>query len=364
MLLSEIMNCLERWAPLSLQESYDNSGLQCGAPDQEITGALLALDVTEAVLEEAITSGCNLVVAHHPLIFTGLKKITGANATERILERAIRHQIAVYAIHTNLDHTATGVNHRIATKLGLVRPRILAPLENHLWKLVTYVPQAHAEAVRNALFAAGAGVMGNYDSCSFSSSGEGTFRALAGAQPFTGAPGVLHREAETRLELIFPLHRKQAVLLALRSTHPYEEIAYDLLALQNPWMEAGAGLLGELEEAMPEMEFLTRVKVRMNTALVRHTALTGRSVKKVAVCGGSGFFLLPQAKQAGADVLLTADIKYHQFFEAEGKLLLADVGHFESEQFTGELILDYLQKNLPTFAPRLSKINTNPVHYL
>lgn len=362
--LKEIMECLESYAPLDFQESYDNAGLICGNPQAPITGALLCLDSTEAVIDEAIATGCNLVIAHHPIVFSGLKKITGKNYIERVLIKAIKHDIAIYAAHTNLDAVSNGVNAVIARKLGLQNTKILAPAQHLLKKLVVFCPESHAEELKSALFDVGAGRIGNYSECSFAVSGTGNFRAGEGANPFVGEPGQLHSESETRIEMIFPGHLERKLIAGLHKYHPYEEPAYDVYALSNTFPEVGSGMLASLAEPMDEIAFLELVKLRLNAVSIRYTALRGKPVKTVAICGGSGSFLLEAAKAAGADVFVTADFKYHQFFDAEDQLVIADIGHYESEQFTPELFYDILKKKFSTFALHLSKINTNPIKYL
>jgi len=364
MQLSEIIKALEAFAPSSYQEDYDNAGLLTGNPEQEITGALICLDSTEEVIDEAIREKCNLVIAHHPIIFSGLKKINGKNYVERTIIKAIKNDIAIYAVHTNLDNVRMGVNAKIAEKIGLRNCSVLQPKKGLLKKLVTFCPVEKAAEVRDALFKAGAGVIGNYDECSYNVSGFGTFRAGEGANPFVGEQNIQHQEEETRIETIFPAQKQNSILKALFATHPYEEVAYDIYALENEFQQVGSGLFGELETEQDEKEFLKSLKSLLKTDCVRYTAITGKKIKRVAVCGGSGSFLLKDAIYKGADVFITADLKYHQFFDAEGKILLADVGHFESEQFTTEIFYELLKRNFSTFAVRLSKINTNPVKYL
>lgn len=362
--IAELTRHLESFAPASLQESYDNSGLIVGDPNAKVTGVLVSLDCTEAIIDEAEANGCNVVVSHHPIVFGGLKRLTGKNYVERTVISAIRKGIAIYAIHTNLDNVRDGVNRKIAERLGLVNIRVLSPKAGLLRKLVTFSPEAHADQVRQALFNAGAGSIGGYDSCSFNSSGTGTFRAGEGTNPFVGDKGNLHREQEVRIEVLYEKWKESSVLTALKSSHPYEEVAFDLYSLENQHPEVGSGVLGEVPQPVGELEFLKNIKEKMLVGVVRHTALTGRTVKKVAICGGSGSFLLNDAKNAGADVFVTADYKYHQFFDAEGRLVIADIGHFESEQFTIELIHDLIVEKFATFAVRLTRVNTNPVSYL
>lgn len=363
MKLAELTAYLESIAPLSYQEDYDNSGLIVGNANQEITQGLISLDCTEAVVDEAIRTGCEVIISHHPIVFKGLKKFNGKTYVERVVEKAIRHNIALYAIHTNLDSVMDGVNARICQTLGIRNPRILSAKNGILKKLVTYVPQSHAQAVRSALFEAGAGQIGNYSNCSFNAEGTGTFKAGMDTNPYVGEPGQLHYEGETRIETIYPAHLESKLLMALFLAHPYEEVAYDLYTLTNQHQQVGSGMIGELETPFDENGFLRHLKDRMQAAVVRHTALTGKPVKKVAVCGGSGGFLLKQAIAAGADVFVTADYKYHEFFDAEGKIVIADIGHFESEQFTQHLLYEIIRKKFSNFAVRLTEINTNPIKY-
>jgi dinuclear metal center YbgI/SA1388 family protein len=364
MQIKELTNCLETIAPLAYQESYDNAGLLTGNSSDELMGALICLDSTEEVIDEAIRMNCNLVIAHHPIIFSGLKKITGKTYIERVIIKAIQNNIAIYAIHTNLDNVVGGVNAGIAERIGLKNIRILAPKKELLRKLVTFVPLAHAAALRQALFSAGAGQIGAYEECSFNSPGTGTFKATAGTTPFVGKKGEQHHENETRVEVIYEAFKEKNVLSALRSAHPYEELAYDTYSLENEFQMVGSGITGELEHPVEEMEFLGFLKKKLKTACIRHTRLLGKPVSKVALCGGSGSFLLKDAIASESDIFITADYKYHQFFDADGKILIADVGHFESEQFTKELLFEVIRKKFPTFAVHLSEINTNPVNYL
>lgn len=363
MKLHELTDHLESLAPLAYQEPYDNAGLLVGSPDTEINHALLSLDCTEAVMDEAIELGCDVIISHHPIVFKGLKRFNGSTYVERVIMKAIKHGIAIYAIHTNLDNVAGGVNSKIAERLGLQATRILSPKGDLLRKLVVFVPQDHSERVRTALFKAGAGNVGRYDACSFNTAGYGTFRAGEGADPFVGTPGKHHREEEIRVEVIFPSYKERSVLHGLFEAHPYEEVAYDIYQLQNNHQGVGSGLIGRLEQPMEEGDFLGLLKTRLGAKVIRHTALRGTPVVDVAVCGGAGGFLLGQAIRARADVFVTADYKYHEFFDAEGKIVIADVGHFESEQFTQQLLLEIIRKKFPTFAVRLTGMDTNPIKY-
>jgi dinuclear metal center YbgI/SA1388 family protein len=361
--IAQVARFLESLAPLAYQESYDNSGLLVGDPQVPVRGILVALDATEAVVDEALARGCNLVVAHHPIVFSGLKKLTGRNYVERTVIKAIQYGVGLYAIHTNLDHVLAGVNARLAGRLGLQNGQILAPKRGLLKKLTVFVPQANAEAVLAALAQAGAGQIGNYSHCSFTVPGQGTFMPNAQASPHLGQANVLERVAETRIEVVLPAHAEGPVLAAMRQAHPYEEVAYFLHELANENQTAGAGLVGYLPEPITEGEFLQHLKNQLQVAVVRHTPLRGHPVHKVAVCGGAGSFLLPQAVAARADFFVTADYKYHQFFDADSRLVIADVGHYESEIATVDLLVDQL---LPAFAnlPVLpTHTNTNPVQY-
>ncbi|MEC3881559.1 Nif3-like dinuclear metal center hexameric protein [Parapedobacter sp. 10938] len=363
MKLRELTDHLESLAPLAYQEAYDNAGLLVGSADKEVSQALLSLDCTEAVVDEAITLGCDVIISHHPIVFKGLKRFNGNTYVERVIMKAIKHDIALYAIHTNLDNVMGGVNSKIAERLGLHDTRILSPKGDLLRKLVVFVPTGHVERVRSALFAAGAGSIGRYDACSFNTPGYGTFRAGEGANPFVGQPGENHQEEEMRIEVVFPATKERAVLLGLFETHPYEEVAYDIYRLENDYQQVGSGLVGRLKQPMEESDFLGLLKAQLGTKVIRHTTLLGKLVTDVAVCGGAGGFLLGQAIRSGADVFVTADYKYHEFFDAEGKIVIADVGHFESEQFTQQLLLEIIQKKFPTFAVRLTGMDTNPINY-
>ncbi len=357
------MRVLERAAPLAYQESYDNAGLQCGDPQMEVRGVLIALDCTPAVVDEALRRGCNVVVAHHPLIFKPLKRLTGANEVEQTLLKAIRHDVALYAAHTNLDNVRHGVNRKLAEKLGLTNLRILDPKPGLLAKLITYVPPAHTEAVLQALYQAGAGQVGDYSECSFRTEGTGTFTPGAGTDPFIGRRGEAEVVREERVEVLLPLHLQQTALRALRQAHPYEEVAYEIVKLENTNQDVGSGMVGDLPEPLSPPEFRQRLKQALGVPVVKHTEF-GQPIQRVALCGGAGSFLIGKARAAGADAYVTGDLKYHEYFAAEGRLLLCDVGHFESEQFTGEIFRDLLMGNFgSTFALFIAETLTNPVRY-
>ena len=364
MQIKDIIQVIEEFAPLQLQESYDNAGLIIGDFEQEVKGVLLCLDSTEEILDEALKKGCNVIIAHHPIVFSGLKKINGGNYIERVIIKAIKNNIAIYAAHTNIDNVMEGVNGKICDKLGLGQREILSPKSNYLKKLVTFCPLLQADAVRQALFVAGAGHIGKYDECSYNTEGTGTFRPSQGAAPFVGEVGKQQQEKEIKIETIFPAYLKSRILKALFTSHPYEEVAYDIIPVENKYQGSGSGIIAELGEEQSEVEFLKMVKERMKVSVIRHTSLLNKPIKKVAVCGGSGSFLLSRAIAAGADIFITSDFKYHQFFDAENKIIIADIGHYESEQFTIEIFYRLLIENFPKFAVSLSEINTNPINYL
>jgi dinuclear metal center YbgI/SA1388 family protein len=361
--IKEIAAVIERLAPLSLQEDYDNAGLCIGSPELDVSGCLICLDVTEDVIREAAHKEIGLIISHHPVIFGKMMRLTGQTLTERIVLSAVRSGIAIYSVHTNLDNVDDGVSHALCSKLGLKNLHVLRQSKGLLRKLVTFCPQDHAHKVREALFAAGAGHIGNYDQCSFNSDGFGTFRGSDAANPFVGEPGKLHFESESRIETIFPYYKEKQVIQALMEAHPYEEVAYDIYRLENDFGKVGMGMIGELELEIQEEDFLRRIKATLNIPCIRHSRLRGKMVRKVAVCGGSGSFLIQDAIARGADFFITADLKYHQFQLAGDDIVIADVGHFESEQFTCQLIADHLKKNFAKFAVQISETPVNPVNY-
>ncbi|WP_298650351.1 Nif3-like dinuclear metal center hexameric protein [uncultured Proteiniphilum sp.] len=364
MRIKEIIQTIEQVAPLPLQEEYDNSGLQAGDVNREVTGILLCIDVTEDVIDEALSLGCNLIISHHPLAFRPFRSLTGKNYVERCMMQAIRHDIALYAAHTNLDNARGGVNYKLAEMLELQNVKILQPLENALLKFVTTVPLQHAESVRNALFNAGAGHIGNYDSCSYNLSGEGTFRAKEGANPHIGEIDRLHLEPEVRIETVIPVMKREEVFRALLAVHPYEEPVFDFYPIVNDWPQHGSGVVGVLPEPMPEQEFLYLLKDIFNLTAIQHSKMQGREIRDVALCGGAGAFLIPRAIAYGADAFITGEAKYNDFYDVEGRILLAVVGHYESEICTKEIFFDLISRKFPTFALHRSAFDSNPVKYL
>jgi len=363
MKIQTLIDYIESFAHPSLQESYDNSGLQTGNPGQDIQAVLICLDITEEVIDEAIENKCNLIISHHPLIFKAIKQIAGQNMTARCIEKAIRNNISIYSMHTNLDNIMHGVSFSIAEKLNLSKLKVLRPLSHQLKKLVTFVPVDYAGKVRSALFEAGAGHIGNYESCSFNLSGKGTFKAGDKAKPFVGKLNEEHHEREIRIETILPSFLQSSVIKALLEHHPYEEVAYDIYPLENINPQIGSGLIGILEKPVPAIDFLHILKEKINTNCIRHSKLTNRSVRKIALCGGAGSFLLKDAILQKADFFLSADFKYHEFFDAGHQLVIADIGHYESEQFVLSFLQQFIRRKFRTFAVRLTSINTNPVNY-
>ena len=364
MKIAEIIQTIENFAPISYQEKYDNAGLIIGDKLTDCTGVLICLDSIEAVVDEAIAKNCNLIVAHHPIIFSGLKKINGKNYIERTIIKAIKNDIAIYACHTNIDNVRLGVSDVIAEKLNLKNRKILEPKKSILKKLFTYIPTKRKDDLLNALFAAGAGNIGNYSECSFSVEGNGTFKPNEFANPVVGENGIRSNENEAKIEVIFPYYLESKIIQTLKANHPYEEVAYEIISLDNAFQDVGSGMIGVLENEMDEMQFLSYLKEKMNTQCIRYTSLLNKPIKTVAVCGGAGSFLLNQAISQKADVFITGDFKYHQFFDADNQLIICDIGHYESEQFTSQLFNKIISEKFPNFAVQISTINTNPVNYI
>ena len=371
MKVKDIIALLEELSPLSYSEDFDNTGLLVGDINANVSGILVTLDTLESVVDEAIEKNCNLIVSFHPIIFSGLKKITGKTYVERVVQKAIKHDIAIFSNHTALDNSWNGVNAMICEKLGLKNRSILIPQNETIKKLITFVPSHDAGKIRNALFAVGGGNIGNYENCSFNIEGSGSFKGNEASNPVKGKKGEIHFEKETQIGITFAKHHQNNILKALFETHPYEEVAYEITTLENQNQHVGMGMIGEFEKVLDEKEFLNFLKKTMKTDCVRHSALLQKPIKKVAVLGGSGSFAIDAAKKAGADAFISADFKYHDFFKAENRMLIADIGHYESEQFTKELLHSFLKKKITNFAPSLSagrvllsQKNTNPISYL
>ena len=364
MTVKDITNYLEELAPLQYAEDFDNVGLLVGNYNSQVTGVLVALDTLETIVDEAISKKCNLIVSFHPIIFSGLKKLNGNNYVERVLLKAIKNDIAIYAMHTALDNSFMGVSAKMAEVLGLTNTKVLLPKQGLIKKLTTYAPTNDAEKIRTALFKAGAGNIGNYDDCSFNTDGIGTYKGNENSNPTLGVKGKLHSENETFISVIFEKHLQNNILKALFEAHPYEEVAYDIVTTDNLHQNIGMGMIGELDDPLTGQDFLNFVKQQFNLQCIKHSKILDRPIKKVALLGGSGSFAIDSAKHLGADIYISSDFKYHDFFKADNHLILADIGHYESEQFTKNLIVDYLTKKFRNFAIVLSEKNTNPINYL
>ena len=364
MKVKEVIDILEELAPLAYAEDFDNVGLLVGEDQASVSGILVTLDTLENVIDEAISKKCNLIISFHPIIFGGLKKLTGSTYVERVVIKAIQNNIAIYSMHTALDNSQFGVNAKICEVLGLLNTKILIPQKGTIKKLTTYIPKSEADEFKNKLFEAGAGNIGNYGDCSFTNDGIGSYKANEQANPIKGKIGETHYENEAQIHITYPKSRENQVLNALFENHPYEEVAYETFTLENTNQHIGMGMIGELEKPMGEMESLNYIKEKMRAECVRYSKLRNKPVTKIAVLGGSGAFAIAAAKASGADIFVTADVKYHQFYEAEGHMVIADIGHYETEQFTKNLLVDYLTKKIPNFAIRLSDSKTNPIKYL
>lgn len=361
--IKDITQYLEQFAPLHYQESYDNSGLLTGDEDWQVKGVLLSLDCTEQVVKEAIETDSKLIISHHPIWFRSLKKLTGKSYVERTIIKAIKNDVAIYAIHTNLDSVKPGVNEKLAQKLGLIDLEILAPRSSNLMKLVTFCPKENTRQVLNTLHNAGAGAVGNYRDCAFVIEGKGTFRPNELADPYIGQANTLEKVTEERIEVIFPKHLQQRILESLLKAHPYEEVAYYFQELANINQDVGSGMTGFLKTSLSQKKFLQHLRNCLSTPCIKHSELSDKPVNKIGICGGAGSFLINHAIRSSCDAFVTSDLKYHEFFDADGKILLADVGHYESEVSTKDLLSDIITKKFPKFAVRLSKIDTNPIRY-
>jgi dinuclear metal center YbgI/SA1388 family protein len=364
MIVQDVINYLEDLSPLAYAEDFDNVGLLVGNKNTQLTAILVTLDTLEAVVDEAIENKCNLIVSFHPIIFKGLKKLTGRTYVERVVMKAIKNDIAIFAMHTALDNALQGVNNMICEKIGLINKQILIPQSRTIKKLTTYAPKEEADKLREALFNAGAGSIGNYNECSFNAEGIGTYKGNINSNPTKGKKETLHFEPEIQISVTYPKHLESTIIQTLFKVHSYDEVAYEITTLENKNQHIGMGMIGEFEKPMEEASFLNHIKSKMNTKCVRHSALIGKPIQSVTVLGGSGSFAISDAKAAKADAFITADLKYHDFFTAENSILLADIGHYESEQFTKNILVAFLTKKMPNFAVVLSKTNTNPVKYL
>lgn len=360
----DIISTIEELAAVQLQESFDNSGLLIGSGEEEVTGVLICLDVTMPVIDEAIEKGFNMIVSHHPMIFNAIKRINMSNVKDEMIVKAIKNDIVIYAAHTNIDSSMPGVSSVLGKALGLTNISILHPKSDFLCKILVYVPNNHADIVRKAIFNSGGGCIGNYDSCSFNSEGVGTFRGNSESNPFVGRKNELHQEPETRIEFMIPRYMQNKVLRAITEAHPYEEPAFDIIPLNNKLMNKGLGVVGDLIEPMSEIEFLDMVKATINLKALRHSKIRGRMIKRVALCGGSGSSFIRDAITANADIYLTAELKHNEFLDYQDNIVIADIGHYESECLIKNLIRDILLKKNSNFAIRISEAEDNPVFYI
>lgn len=363
MKVKDLTALLETYAPLSLQENYDNSGLLCGCAEQEVNSVLLCTDITEAVIDEAISARHNLIISHHPLTLQGVKNLIPDSYIKKCLIKAVKHDLNLYAAHTNMDAVINGVSGKMADKLGLIHRTVLQP-QGHLYNLTFFTPHSHAEKVRQAIFATGAGTIGDYKDCSFYTEGTGTFTPLPGSHPFCGTTGKDHNEPEIRTEITVPDYLLKQSIEALQAAHPYEEPVWNATCINNTNPLTGFGIIGELPEEEETVRFLKCLKTIFRCSVIRHTALCHPRIRKVAVCGGSGAFLIREAIRQKADIYITGDIKYHDFFQAEERIILADIGHYESEQYTKEIFYELLTKKISKFAVQFSRVDTNPIKYL
>ena len=363
MKIKEFIKHFEQIIPIKQAEDFDNVGLLCGNPDRKISGVLVAHDALESVIDEAVEKNFNMVLCFHPIIFSGLKSITGKNYVERAVLKALENKVAIYAIHTAFDNDYFGVNYKICEVLGLKNQNILMPKQNQLKKLEVYVPVESAENLKNAFFEAGAGNIGFYDECSFSINGNGTFRPLEGSNPVTGNHNERENANEVLLSVIFEDYKKNQILFAMKQNHPYEEVAYQLISLENENQYTGLGRFGDLENEMEESDFLKFVKEKFNLNVIRYNSLPHKKIKRVGVLGGSGASGIKSAMSAKCDAYLTGDVKYHDFFSGEDKMLICDIGHFESEQFVTQQLFEILSEKFTTFAVAKTSQKTNPVNY-
>jgi dinuclear metal center YbgI/SA1388 family protein len=326
-----IIGILERWAPRDVAMQDDNPGLQCGSVADPVRGILVSLDADLPVIQEAVRKRRTMIVTHHPFLFRPLRSIDTGSERGKIIELLLRHRISLYAAHTNLDFSAGGTSHALAEALGVTHPVFLRRSHRLQKKIVTFVPPEHVDRIAQAMAAAGAGILGDYDECSFRVEGIGTFRGNEKSSPTVGKRGRRERVRETRLEMVVAGRQLEQVIGALQKEHPYEEVAYDVFPCENVSTTHGAGVVGSLRRPVALGTFLLRAKRTLGVKALRYTGNPARRVRTIAVCGGSGAELLDDALAAHADVFLTADVKYHDYQRARGKIALVDAGHFETE---------------------------------
>ena len=363
MTIQKVITEIEKHIAISQAEDFDNVGLLCGLPERNVSGILVCHDALENIVEEAIHRNCNLIVCFHPIIFSGLKSLTGKNYVERAVLKAIENKVAIYAIHTAFDNDFHGVNAGICNLLGLKNLKILQPKKDNLKQLNVYVPNDHSENVKEALFSAGAGNIGFYDECSFKIEGKGTFRPIEGSSPFSGEQNIRENADEAMISVIFESFKQNQIVAAMKAAHPYEEVAHQIYQLENDNQYSGLGMYGEFETEVDENYFLNLVKEKFNLNIIKHSDLNNKKIRRVGVLGGSGASGIKAALSKKCDAYLTGDLKYHDYFLAESKMLICDIGHYESEQLVSQQLFEILSQKFSTFAVLKSSEKTNPVNY-
>ena len=364
MKIKEVIQFLEQKFPLHWQEDFDNCGVQCGDKERELTGIVVCFDMSEAVIDEALAQGSNMVISHHPIIYKhGLKKIEPTNRVGKIIYKALENKILLYSMHTNIDSGKAGGNVLFAKKLELQNLSVLVPKENQFCKLVVFVPAENSALLKEAMFKIGCGNIGNYSHCSYSCEGIGSFKPLTGVNPHIGKHNRLERVDEERIEMIFPKNIKRQVIETLYGHHPYEEPAFDIITLENQNREVGLGRIGLLPTSMLAKDFILYIKEKLNLDFVKFSGNRDAEIKKVAVCGGGGASFISEALTAGVNAYITGDLKYHDFFIPENKMLLIDIGHFEGEHFIREIITSLLQENFNTFATHFTEVEIPVIHH-
>jgi dinuclear metal center YbgI/SA1388 family protein len=345
MIVKNLIKHIETWAPPGIAWEKDNVGLQLGSTQSQITNVLLCLEVDSKVVDDAIKKRCNLIISHHPLIFTPLKSITDRDNQSDLIKKIIKNDINVFSAHTNLDFAKDGVSFQLAKKLKLQQIRFLKNLSSNQYKIVVFVPEKFVEKVASAMHIAGGGQIGDYSNCSFRIVGQGTFKGSNSTNPFVGIKGNLEYVREIRLEMIANSFDLPKILSAMKESHPYEEVAYDLYKLNNENVNFGMGAIGVLNQSMTKEEFLFYVSKSLKIKNFRYNSGKKNKIRTVAVCGGSGSDLADEAIKQNADAFITADVKYHKFQDVQNKILLIDAGHYETEIF----ILDELKRRIQKF---------------
>ena len=345
--VGELIKQIEDWAPPGAAWEKDNVGLQVGSRGDKLKNILLCLELDEEVLKQAIKKKCNLIFTHHPLIFNPIKNLDFEKSKQaRLIQHLIKQNISLYSAHTNLDFTRDGVSFELAKSLKLKNVTFLEHEEANQFKVVIFLPAVNVDELSEALFSVGGGVIGNYENCSFRIAGEGTFKGNEDSNPVIGKKGNTEKVEEVRLELIVDSWNLGRIVNAIKKHHPYEEPAYDIYPLKNKNTNFGAGAIGELDKELSEKEFLNFVSKSLKIGKLKYCIGSGKKIKKVAVCGGSGSELLSRAINSGADAFITADIKYHAYHDAEGKILLIDAGHYETEIGSLNIVKKRIEKIL------------------